>query len=92
VPCYTWRPERGEFVLERANRAADERTGGRIAGLLGRTARQLFPDSPILQDLERCLTDRRTVRREHTHRLASTGELRRMQSKRLQAVVGALES
>jgi diguanylate cyclase (GGDEF)-like protein/PAS domain S-box-containing protein len=78
VPCYTWRPEGGEFVLERANRAADERTGGRITGLLGRTARELFPDSPILGDLERCLSERGTFRREHIHRLASTGEERRM--------------
>ncbi len=80
VPCYTWRPEGGEFVLERANRAADERTGGRIAALLGCTARDLFPGSPIQADLERCLSERGTVRREHTHRLASTGELRRMDS------------
>src|SRR3954468_16213480 len=78
VPCYTWRPAGGEFVLERANRAADERTGGRIATLLGRTARELFPGSPLHSDLATCLGDRRTVRREMDHTLASTGEVRRM--------------
>src|ERR1700753_3706478 len=80
VRCYTWRPQGGEFVLERANRAADERTGGRIAALIGRTARELFPDSPIHSELERCLRERSTFRREHPHRLASTGELRWMHS------------
>jgi diguanylate cyclase (GGDEF)-like protein/PAS domain S-box-containing protein len=78
VPCYTWRAAGAEFVLERANRAADERTGGRIHGLLGRTARDLFPGSPIQDDLARCLREQRTVRHEHDHRLASTGEVRRM--------------
>jgi diguanylate cyclase (GGDEF)-like protein/PAS domain S-box-containing protein len=78
VPCYTWRAVDGEFVLERANRAADERTGGRIQGLLGRTARDLFPDSPIQEALARCLREQRNVRQEHDHRLASTGEMRRM--------------
>src|SRR3954451_20245210 len=78
VPCYSWRAAGSEFVLERANRAADERTGGRIATLLGRTARELFPGSPIHSDLTTCLGDRRTVRREMDHTLASTGEVRRM--------------
>src|SRR3954454_3619349 len=78
VPCYTWRPAGGEFVLVRANRAADERTGGRIAGLLGRTARDLFPDGALHDDLTRCRAAGRNVRIEADHRLASTGELRRM--------------
>jgi diguanylate cyclase (GGDEF)-like protein/PAS domain S-box-containing protein len=78
VPCYSWRAEGSEFVLERANRAADERTGGRTATLLGRSARELFPGAAIHEDLETCVRERRTLRREMDHTLASTGEVRRI--------------
>jgi EAL domain-containing protein (putative c-di-GMP-specific phosphodiesterase class I) len=79
VPCYTWRAEHGEFVLERANRAAFEMSRGEIGDLLGRRARELYAGQPqIVAELERCLHDRRTLRREMDHRLASTGAQRRL--------------
>src|SRR4051794_18655995 len=79
VPCYTWRREDGGFILERANRAAFEHAGGLLAGLMGKPVGDVFPDRPdIAEDLATSLGERRTVRREMDHRLASTGELRRL--------------
>src|SRR3982750_3987258 len=79
VPCYTWRANGDGFVLERANRAAHERTGGRLHELIGRRVEDVFPDRPdIASDLAHALAERRTVRREMAHTLATSGELRRL--------------
>jgi diguanylate cyclase (GGDEF)-like protein/PAS domain S-box-containing protein len=79
VPCYAWRSEDGDFVLERANRAAHERADGRLRELIGRRVGEVYPDRPeIGEDLARALEERATVRREMNHRLATTGEVRRL--------------
>src|SRR3954463_10753151 len=79
VRCYTWRPDGDGFVLERANRAAHERFGGHLAALIGRRLDAVDPDRPdIAGDLATSLAERRTVRREMDHTLASTGEIRRL--------------
>ena len=79
VPCYTWRAEQGDFVLERANRAAHEQTEGRMGDLIGRRVDEVYPDRPdIGSDIARALAERRTVRREMNHQLATTGEVRRL--------------
>src|SRR3954451_18240587 len=79
VPCYTWRADGDGFVLERANRAAHERFGGHLAALIGRRLDAVYPDRPdIAGDLATSLAERRTVRREMDHMLASTGEIRRL--------------
>ena len=59
MPCYTWRREDGEFVLERANRAAFEQAGGRLEPLIGSRVEDLYPDRPdIGRDLENALAER----------------------------------
>src|ERR1700754_1941996 len=79
VPCYTWRHADGDFVLERANRAAYERTEGQLQQFLGRRLGDIYPDRPdIADDLSKTLRERTTVRREMEHTLATTGERRRL--------------
>ena len=46
VPCYTWRFDGGDFVLERANRAAFARSQGSLEPLFGRRRGDLYPDWP----------------------------------------------
>src|SRR4051794_7974948 len=78
VPCYTWRREGGDLVLERANRAAFDQAGERLAALIGARAGDVYPDRPdIGADIELALGERRTVRREMEHTLL-TGEVRRL--------------
>src|SRR3954451_14665362 len=79
VPCYTWRADGDGFVLERANRDAHERFGGHLAALIGRRLDAVYPERPdIAGDLATSLAERRTVRREMDHTLASSGEIRRV--------------
>ena len=79
VPCYTWLAQDGGLVLERANREAHERMGPSLRTLLGRRVEDVFPDRPdIGRDLATALAERRTVRREMEHTLATTGERRRL--------------
>src|SRR3954469_15529285 len=79
VPCYTWRADGDGFVLERANRAAYERSGDQLEPLIGRRLEAGYPDrSDIAGDVATSLRERRTVRREMDHALASTGEVRRL--------------
>src|SRR5215207_4467532 len=79
VPCYAWRSKDGDFVLERANRAAYERADGRLPGLIGWRLPDIYPDRPdIAADVARALAERTTVRREMDHRLPNTGEMRRL--------------
>ena len=79
VPCYSWRANDGDFVLERANRAAHERAEGLLQDLIGRRVADVYPERPdIGADLARALAERTTVRREMNHRLATTGEIRQL--------------
>jgi GGDEF domain-containing protein len=53
VPCYTWLADRGDFVLERANRAAFDLARDTLAPLLGARVGDVYPDRPdIAEDLE----------------------------------------
>jgi diguanylate cyclase (GGDEF)-like protein/PAS domain S-box-containing protein len=80
VPCYTWRFEGGDFVLERANRAAFERADGSLAPLLGRRLGEIYPDWPeVTEDFALAFRERRTVSRELNFRFARDGELRRLE-------------
>ena len=81
VPCYTWRRDGGDFVLERANRAAVELTGAAIPGA-DRQARRAssIADRPhIVEDLERC-TSRAHARcgARWSTRWPRTGQRRRL--------------
>ncbi len=80
VPCYTWRLDGDDFVLERANRAAYERAEGSLQALLGRRLGEIYPDWPeIAEDFALAFEERRTLSRELNFRFARDGELRRLE-------------
>ncbi len=74
VPTYTWRCLGDEFVLERYNRAAGREVRGRIERLIGRTAREMYPDMPeVLADFEHCVQGKAVIRREMSYRFRLDG-------------------
>ncbi len=79
VPTYTWRYDGRTFRLIDHNRAADLFTGGRIREWVGRTFDQIFVNRPDLHaDLIRCVTDGAMIRRDMTHTMVSTGEVKEL--------------
>jgi diguanylate cyclase (GGDEF)-like protein/PAS domain S-box-containing protein len=80
VPCYTWRFDGDDFVLERANRAAFERAEGALDSVLGRRLGEVYPNWPeITEDFALAFGERRTVNRELNFRFSPDGELRRLE-------------
>jgi len=79
VPTYTWRYDGRTFTLIEHNRAADLFTGGRIREWVGRTFDQVFANrSDLHAELIRCVTECATIRREMTHTMVSTGEVKEL--------------
>lgn len=77
LPTFAWRKVGDDFVLTDYNDAAALLTQGRIAGLMGRSARALYPDMPeVLQDLARCYAEKTPVTRELVFRFRTTGQAR----------------
>jgi len=74
TPAYLWRASGEDVVLEAVNRAAEEATAGRVAGLIGMTAGELYADRPdIVDDLRRARAGE-TFTRECPYESRSTGE------------------
>ena len=46
VPCYVWHHSDRGFELERANRAAYDMTGPRLAEIIGRSVTEIFANEP----------------------------------------------
>jgi diguanylate cyclase (GGDEF)-like protein/PAS domain S-box-containing protein len=79
VPTYSWLHLGSDFVLQDYNDAAEVNSEGDIADLLGIRASARFADQPeILADLQACVTEQRTIRRETQHRYQSTGQQRHL--------------
>ncbi|MDQ3815448.1 MAG: PAS domain S-box protein, partial [Armatimonadota bacterium] len=77
VPTYTWQQLGDDFVLVDYNDAATTITQGSIRNFVGGSASQMFAEDPdIVDDLRRCLDLKTSVKREMTHRLATTGEVK----------------
>ena len=65
VPTFTWRREGADLVLADYNRASQTISRGRLAQHLGRTAADIYRNTPgILADMNRCLDDRVTFKKE----------------------------
>jgi diguanylate cyclase (GGDEF)-like protein/PAS domain S-box-containing protein len=79
VPTYSWLQVGDDFVLQDYNDAAEANTEGDVAALRGIRASERFADQPeILADLQACMTEQRTIRRERQHRYRSTGQQRHL--------------
>ncbi|MFH1147664.1 MAG: PAS domain S-box protein [Pseudomonadota bacterium] len=75
VPTYVWQQAGDDFVLIDCNNAAAEITHGKIHGLIGNQAGELYADHPeVLGDFRQCFESRTVVRREADFRLKTTGE------------------
>jgi PAS domain S-box-containing protein len=77
IPTYTWKWSGTEFVLMDGNDFAEKITNGQIQKLFGKTARELYQDTPeVLDDLMECFTKKIILEREMKIPLRSTGETR----------------
>ncbi len=79
VPTYAWqqvpgRPE--DFVLVDHNDAAEAFTEGHITGLVGASLLAMYADDPaIVDEVQTCLRERRTLRREIAYRMRSVNTI-----------------
>jgi PAS domain S-box-containing protein len=75
IPTYTWQRTGDDFVLIDYNYAASTITQGRIPEFVGKTASEMYGDSPeILEEFRRCFTGKTPIKREMAYRFKSTGE------------------
>lgn len=76
-PSYTWQRQDNDFVLLDYNDAAFAVSGGSIARFIGSSARRMYQQEPdVLNDFERCYSERRLIRRDLQTRMRSTGQIR----------------
>jgi signal transduction histidine kinase len=74
LPTYSWLRVADDFVLQDFNDAAEVITDGQIASGLGGIASDWYSHQPaILTDLQMCVTEHRTLRREMRYRYRTTG-------------------
>jgi len=77
VPTCTWQRAWDDIVLVDYNDAAVVATQGKIADFMGKTAKEMFHDTPeIVEDLAWCFTEKSSLERELLHRFRTTGENR----------------
>lgn len=68
VPTYTFRKQGGSFVFQGYNDAAIEMTRGHVADDVGKRADVMLKDRPgILEDLEKCFSEKKTVKYEREY-------------------------
>ena len=77
VPIFSWRKVDSDFVLIDYNDAADRLTEHGIVNLLGRRASHLYVQTPeVIEGMNACFDQRRTIRKAGEFRLLSTGALK----------------
>ncbi|MBA3715042.1 MAG: PAS domain S-box protein [Pyrinomonadaceae bacterium] len=75
IPTYSWLRVGEDFVLIDYNDAAEKFTNGRVDGMVGRLASEIYKSRPdILNDFSQCFNERSTLYREIEYQLWSTGE------------------
>ncbi len=80
LPTYTWQSVGDDFVLLAYNRAAEEYTHGRVAELIGKSATELYADSPqVTNYLRRCYLERTAFSEEMLYRFRTLDEERYLQ-------------
>ncbi len=76
MPTFTWQRVGEDFVLIDCNKAASRMTDGAIAQLMGKTARELYPDEPqVCEEMHRCWREHATLQREMGYRMRTTKKL-----------------
>ncbi|MCG6534241.1 MAG: PAS domain S-box protein [Syntrophales bacterium LBB04] len=64
IPTLTWQKKGEDFEFIDCNDSAKAITGGKVTGLVGRKASELYANRPeILSDLQRCFTEREIIQR-----------------------------
>lgn len=78
TPAYVWCRQEDDFTLLRCNKVAD-RVDGRADRSIGKTASEIYADMPeVPQDMARCCTERKPLRKEMEYRFRSTGKVRQL--------------
>lgn len=79
VPTYLWCKEGERFILRQYNRAAFEYFGGKIVDFVGEPLDKIHGErADILRDMERCFSEKTTIRREMVFRFRSLEQYRRL--------------
>jgi|GEM_PF-6616083 len=75
VSTITWQWQGGDFRLVDYNNVAEEITLGKIQDYLGSTSKEFYHDRPdIIEDLNRCFTERLDIRRQWPYTFRTTGQ------------------
>jgi PAS domain S-box-containing protein len=76
IPTYIWKKVDGDFILIDHNNAADKITKGKVKHLLDIKLREMYPNQsdPIHNDFLSSFNNKKTVGREMTYQLQTTGE------------------
>jgi PAS domain S-box-containing protein len=65
IPTFSWQKKGETFELVDFNRAAQEATWGEAVKYLGKTAAEMYQGRPeVLQDIHRCFTEKKVIKRE----------------------------
>lgn len=79
IPTYTWQKGEDDLVLVDFNDAGARITQGKISGLIGIKAGEMYHDMPqILDDLTRCFAEQTVIKRELIYTFRTTGELKHL--------------
>ncbi|HEY3059911.1 MAG TPA: EAL domain-containing protein [Chloroflexota bacterium] len=76
VPTYSWQCRADALILVDYNTAAELSTNGRVADMLGRRSDEMYQNRPDIQaDLQRCLREQRSIRREMAYHFGAVERL-----------------
>jgi len=79
LPSFVWRYDNGELHFHDYNKAAVAFTNGRVGEILGIRETELFASQPlVIEDMQRCAQKHVGSQRDIDHRMATTGELKRL--------------
>ncbi|MFN8383385.1 MAG: PAS domain S-box protein [Anaerolineales bacterium] len=77
IPTYTWKLKDNDFIMIDYNTSAEVITEEQVNKLLGKTASELYKETPeVLADFSQCIKSKGTIRREMKIPLRSTGKIR----------------
>ncbi|MBN2411100.1 SpoIIE family protein phosphatase [candidate division KSB1 bacterium] len=82
IPTYVWQKADNNFILIDYNNAADTITKGAVRKYIGIDLQEMYGKTPYFKDVQSdfllCYNEKRTVTREMTYKLQSTGETKEL--------------